>query len=136
MDIFRRHLLEISDSEHVKDHGLTTVTINNGNFNNSKGLALFRLEGLITFNNCSFSSQIMWFKIYRSQYEQALNVDTLQSFQSYMSNGSIKIYQSQIWLDWFFRTWVHKTGRLLQLIDCDLKCDFNIKSHFVSNKTT
>ena len=117
---------KISDSELVKQRGLTTVTINNCNFNNSKGLALFRLEGLITFSNCSFSCQILWFKIYRSQYEQAPTVDTLQLFQSYVSNRSIKIYQSQIWLDWFFHIWVHETGRSIQLIDCDLKCDFNI----------
>ena len=42
----------------------------------------------------------------------------------------------QIWLDWFFRIWVHETGRSLQLIDCDLKCYFNIKSRFVSTNTT
>ena len=84
----------MSDSELVKKRGLTTVTINHGNFT-AIHRSKMTLHGLVIFNHCSYSS--IWINTYRSNYEPAPTEENVRSFQSYDVNKEIKLYKSQFY---------------------------------------
>ena len=80
----------ISDSEMVKERGLTTVTMNHAHFSSESTYESF---GLINFNDCLFDDDFAWTLYIRgSKYEPTLNIRT---FKSDVSNRPIKFYKSK-----------------------------------------
>ena len=99
----------------MKQRGLSTVTINHGNFYSSGEEPIsIDLHGLISFLHCFFHSTAMWFNIFPIQYEPVPTKENMM-----LADQALMMYKSKF-RGQLTRFTFFKTSHKLIFKDCDL----------------